>query len=109
MIVRIWRGQVATAENAERYQRHVTENVLPELTGIDGHRGAYVLRRETGGGTEFLVVTLWDSIDSVRAFAGDRVEAAVIEPEAQAVLSDFDDFVRHYEVAQGPASCGEPR
>jgi heme-degrading monooxygenase HmoA len=112
MIVRIWRGQVATAENVERYHRHVTENVLPELAGIAGHRGAYLLRRETasgGGGTEFLVVTLWDSIESVRAFAGDRVDGAVVEPEAKAVLSDFDDFVRHYEVAHGQPPCGESR
>ncbi len=110
MIVRIWRGQVATAENVEEYRRHVTGNVLPKLADIAGHRGAYLLQRGTEGGeTEFLVVTLWDSIEAVRAFAGDRVEAAVVEPEAEAVLSDFDDFVRHYEVAHGASSCGASR
>jgi hypothetical protein len=57
-----------------------------------------VLRRADGGRVEFLVMTLWDSMDAVRRFAGDNPEAAVVEPEARAVLSEYDNFVRHYEV-----------
>ena len=54
-----------------------------------------------GGRTEFLALTLWDSLDSIRTFAGDDPETAVVEPEARAVLAEFDDFARHYEVASG--------
>ncbi|MFI4988800.1 MAG: antibiotic biosynthesis monooxygenase family protein, partial [Alphaproteobacteria bacterium] len=70
MIVRIWRG-TARGENAEAYFRHVTETVFPSLTALDGHRGAYLLRRETAGGSEFLALTLWDSLAAIKAFAGD--------------------------------------
>jgi hypothetical protein len=51
-----------------------------------------------------VAVTLWDSLDSIRKFAGDAIDRAVVEPEARAVLSSFDDFVRHFEVAHG-APC----
>ena len=62
-----------------------------------------MLQRETAGRIEFLAVTLWESIEAVRAFAGKDVESAVVEPEAKAVLADFDSFVRHYDVVHGAA------
>ena len=98
MIARLWRG-VAEGGNADTYQRHATATVFPALRDIPGHRGAFLLRRATGERTEFLAVTLWDSIDAIRAFAGADAEKAVVEPEARAVLAEFDDFARHYEVA----------
>ena len=98
MIARLWRG-VAKGGNADAYQRHVTATVFPALRDIAGHRGAYLLRRATGERTEFLAVTLWDSIEAIQAFAGADAERAVVEPEARAVLADFDDVARHYAVA----------
>jgi heme-degrading monooxygenase HmoA len=98
MIARLWRGAASTSANADAYQRHVTMRVFPSLAAIQGHRGARVLRREHDGRVEFLVMTLWDSMEAVRRFAGDNPEAAIVEPEARAVLSDYDNFVRHYEV-----------
>jgi heme-degrading monooxygenase HmoA len=100
MVVRIWRGQ-ATREKAPAYYRHVTGKVFPELKGLAGHKGAYLLQRETAAGVEFLAVTLWESLAAIRAFAGEEAEAAVVEPAAQAVLADFDDFARHYELTYG--------
>jgi heme-degrading monooxygenase HmoA len=97
MIARLWRGQTDTAQG-DRYLSHVTERVLPKLQGIPGHRGAFVLRRPLEDRTEFLVMTLWDSLDAVRAFAGNDLEAAVVEPDAKAVLVEFDTFVQHYDV-----------
>lgn len=105
MIVRIWKGEALPAK-ADDYHRFVTEHVFSALTKLAGHRGAYLLRRETGAHVEFLAVTLWESIESIRAFAGDRIESAVVEPEARAVLTSFDDFVRHYEVAYGQSCSG---
>jgi heme-degrading monooxygenase HmoA len=97
MIARVWRG-AATKENADAYRRHATQNVFPELAGIDGHRGAFLLARESSGEVEFIALTLWDSIEAVKRFAGANPDVAVVEPEAKAVLSNFDDFVRHYDV-----------
>lgn len=97
MIARLWRGR-AKGANAAAYLRHFTETVTPELKTLAGHQGAWLLRREVEGETEFLVLTLWDSFDAIKSFAGSAVETAIVEPQARAVLSDFDDFARHYEV-----------
>lgn len=104
MIARIWRGTAATAR-AETYQTHFCAQVAPHLKKIAGHRGASLLRREVDGVTEFLAITLWESMESVRAFAGERPEVAIVEPEARAVLTDFDKVVHHYEVVHADASA----
>lgn len=98
MIVRLWRGW-APAATADQYQTHVTTAVFPKLRRIDGFAGARVLRRAAGHRVEFLVMTEWASWDAVRAFAGESPEVAVVEPEARAVLSDFDEHVQHFELA----------
>jgi heme-degrading monooxygenase HmoA len=98
MIVRMWRGQ-AEAANADAYQRFVTGHVFAGLPAIPGHRGAYLLKRPVGEEVEFIAVTLWESLDAIRGFAGDDIERAVVEPEARAVLSSFEDVVRHFELA----------
>ena len=98
MIARLWRGAAGNRADAEAYVRHVRANVAPALKAIPGYRELRLLRREEGGRTEFLVMTLWDTMDAIHRFAGEDAEHAVVEPEARAVLADCDDFVRHYEV-----------
>jgi heme-degrading monooxygenase HmoA len=103
MIARIWRGSAAIGK-ADAYYRHFTENVAPHLNEIAGHKGAYLLRREADGAVEFLAVTLWDSLEAIKKFAGSDPETAIVEPEAKAALSHFDEVVRHYEVAYSGAA-----
>lgn len=97
MIARIWRGTALSA-NAGAYHHHFTKNVAPHLTEIAGYRGAYLLRRDEGGEVEFLAVTLWDSMETIKGFTGPDPTVAVVEPEAQGALADFDNFATHYEV-----------
>ena len=61
------------------------------------------MRGKDNGEVEFLAVTLWDSIESVRVFAGQNPDVAIVEPEGRAALSTFDDFVRHYDIAYNDA------
>jgi hypothetical protein len=96
-VLRMWKGR-ATAAKAGDYVQHASENVFPEIRSIPGHRGAYLLRRSVGNTIEFLVLTLWASMDAVRGFAGPEPEKAVVEPAARAALSDFDETATHYEV-----------
>lgn len=103
MIARTWGGR-ATAANAGAYARHFENNVLPELKRLAGHRGAYLLRRESGGKVEFTAVTFWESRDSIKAFAGDDISKAHVEPEGRAALTDFDAQADHYEVVVSSVS-----
>jgi hypothetical protein len=97
MVLRMWKPR-STVENEGEYVQHATSRVFPALRAIEGHRGAYLLRRAVDGATEFVVLTLWESMAAVRRFAGAKPEKAVVEPEAQAVLTAFDDSVTHFEV-----------
>jgi len=98
MIARLWRGQ-ATSGNADAYAQHFSHTVTASLKTMAGHRGAWLLRRDADGHAEFLAMTLWESRQAIEAFTGPDIGKAIVEPEARAVLSAFDDFAHHYEVA----------
>ena len=103
MIVRSWRGET-TAANADEYAAHLRRAVLPELNGLDGFLGMYVLRRALSTGIEFRVLTLWESLRHVEAFAGEDTDAAVVPPAARALLQRLDEVVHHYDVLEAPES-----
>ncbi|MGH3405345.1 MAG: antibiotic biosynthesis monooxygenase [Streptosporangiaceae bacterium] len=103
MIMRYWRGW-ATPENADAYERVAREEVLPSFAARDlpGYRGSYLLRRPVGEDVEFAVIMIFDSIDAVRAFAGDDYEAAYVPASVREVLTRFDGRSAHYEVVVTP-------
>ena len=74
------------------------EAALPGYADVAGNRGGHKLRRPLGEVEEFCMVTLWDSMDAIRAFAGDNPEVAVFYPKDDAYLVSRDDRVAHYEV-----------
>lgn len=99
MISRHWRG-LARAAYAEDYVRHLRDETFPAIARLPGFVGASILRRDLPDGVEFLVVTRWDSLDSIRAFAGDDINVAVVPRHVQDMMADFDRTVSHYEVVQ---------
>ena len=103
MIARIWRGWT-TPENAEAYQRIVSQEVLPSIAARDlhGYHGAYLLRRRVDDEVEFATILLFDTLEQVRAFAGEDYEAAYVPPRARAVLARFDHRSAHYETLLRP-------
>jgi heme-degrading monooxygenase HmoA len=103
MIARHWRGWTAT-ENADAYQELLSGTVLPGLKKISGYRGGYVLRRETAGEVEFVVVNLFDSIAAVQQFAGADYAVAQFEPEARRLLAKVEPLACHYEVCVSTVS-----
>jgi hypothetical protein len=98
-IVRVWKGS-GTDAGVDGYCRdHFPNSVLPHLRSIHGFVGARVLTRAGRDETELVVATVWDSIDSVKAFAGENYEEAVVEPVVRELLNRFDDHVTHFTVA----------
>jgi len=97
MIARIWRGAVAQADG-DAYAEYMDGTGMAAYTKTPGNRGAWMLRRDVDGKTEFVMFTLWDSMESIRAFASDRPEVAVFYPEDDRYLVDRDETVAHYEV-----------
>jgi len=97
MIVRTWSAR-ATPDGAAAYHAYFERTLLPELLGLAGFAGGYLLKREADGVVELTTHTLWESLDAIRAFAGDAMDQSVVEPEARAVLLKFDTAVIHREV-----------
>jgi heme-degrading monooxygenase HmoA len=102
----MWRAS-STVDQAGEYIRHATQKVFPALRVIEGHRGAYLLRRAFDDYIELVVLTLWASMGAVRNFAGAEPEKAVIQPEARAVLANFDESVTHFEVIHSPEGAAK--
>ena len=103
MISRHWRG-LAKAARADAYVEHLQMEIFPEMRKLPGFRGASIMRRDrVERGVEFLIVSEWDNLDSIRAFAGEDVEASVVPQEVREMLIEFDQVVRHYEVVDGGA------
>lgn len=96
-VLRQWSARTTEAQ-LPKYLKHFSENVLSELRRVDGFLAATVSTRRTRDGAEIFVETTWRSLDSIRAFAGSDLEAAVVAPEAAALLTDFDRRVRHFEI-----------
>jgi len=97
MIARHWRGWTKLRD-AGAYEALLQRKVFPALRTIAGYRGGYMLRRDSGEEVEYVVINFFDSLEAVRAFAGEDYETAVFEPEAKALLSRFETKAVHYEV-----------
>lgn len=97
-IVRHWSARAMEAQ-LPKYLEHFSKSVLRELRRVPGYLGANVSVRHSGKEAEIFVETTWRSLEAIRAFAGEDIEAAVVAPEAAALLKDFDRRVRHTEIA----------
>jgi uncharacterized protein YciI len=97
-ILRRWSARTSEAL-LPKYLDYFSKNVLPELRRVNGYLAAAVSTHRTASHAGILVETSWRSLDSIRAFAGPDLEAAVVHPEAAALLTDFDRRVRHSELA----------
>jgi heme-degrading monooxygenase HmoA len=97
MIARTWRG-VTSTDDAPAYLAYLHRTGLAEYRQTEGNLGVLALRRVVKDRAEFLLVSLWDSADAIRRFAGDDIERAVFYPEDERFLVDRDDHVSHYEV-----------
>jgi len=98
VIARVWRGWTEV-EDADEYEAFVTETVFPDAEAeIPGLVDWEVLRREDGDRVEFATVARFDSWDAVEAFAGENYEQAHVPDRADALLADYEETVRHYEV-----------
>ena len=102
MIGRIWHGWT-TLENADRYEKLLKEEIFAGIAGRDvpGYKGIQLFRRPSDDGeVEFVTIMKFASWDAVKRFAGEDYEQAYVPPEAQEVLSRFDQSSQHYEIKE---------
>jgi heme-degrading monooxygenase HmoA len=99
-ILRIWRGATAR-ERGDEYVDYLNETGLRDYRETQGNLGAMLLRRDDGELARFTTLSLWSSLDDVRAFAGDDVERARFYPADDDFLVEREERVEHLEVVAG--------
>lgn len=97
MIARVWHGYTKP-EHADAYEAMLKPELLPGLSKVKGYVGSYLLRRVAGDQIEFITIMLWDSIESIRAVAGQDYEIDVIPEERRKYLAHYDAKSAHYEI-----------
>jgi heme-degrading monooxygenase HmoA len=97
MIARMWRGAVRR-EDGDAYARYMQATGIAGYARTPGNRAVLMLRRDVGDRCEFLMVSLWDSMAAVAAFAGPEPDKAVFYPDDDRFLVERDLTVQHYQV-----------
>ncbi len=106
-IARVWRGATPPSK-ADAYYEHLMKTGVPDARATPGNQGVFILRRVSDGQAEFLVLSLWESAEAVRQFAGERIERPVHYADDAQYLVDSEPTVRHYQVLQAPERMESP-
>jgi heme-degrading monooxygenase HmoA len=99
VIARMWRGWTRSWD-ADAYAEHLRQTAVPQCRQAPGNKAAYILRRGDGDCTEFAVLTLWQSLDAIRAFAGEDIEQSVPSPQDEIFLTGTQPAITHYELIE---------
>lgn len=100
MIARIWKGEVPLDRSDEYLQRMRTV-AIPDYRSTEGNKGAFALRRLHGDRAEFLMLTFWESLESIEAFAGGDISIAKYYDFDTEVLLEMAPNADHYEIYDG--------
>ncbi len=99
MISRHWKG-VAKPGEGDNYIEHLRTDTFPKLSKIKGFISASILKRRVDQATEFLIITVWESMEAIERFAGPSADVAVVPESVQAMMIEYDRTACHYEVVE---------
>jgi len=112
MLARTWRGATRAAD-ADRYLEYLRQTGLSAYAATAGNQGVLAFRRHVsapdGERAELLLVSLWDSEDAVRRFAGDDLTRARFYPEDDRYLIARDERADHFDVVHAVLPGRPPR
>src|SRR5262245_42058023 len=97
MIARIWHG-VTPSSKADQYLDYLNKTGIPDYRATEGNQGVFVMRKIEANRAHFLLLTLWESLDAIKRFAGPDFEKARYYPEDDEYLLEREPTVDHYEV-----------
>lgn len=96
-VMRTWQGRVSL-EKADDYQKFMRERAVPDYSSVAGLKHLFFQRRDEETCAHFLLVTVWDSMEAVKGFAGDNPEIAKYYPEDDDFLLEKEKYVNLYQV-----------
>jgi len=95
--MRLWHGEVAL-EKADEYQKFMIEKAAPDYSSVPGLLNLSFQRKDDADKANFLLMTIWDNIESVKKFSGDDVELAKYYPEDDAFLLSKEKYTTMYDI-----------
>ena len=101
MIARVWHG-ATKPEHADSYESMLKPELLPGLSKVPGYKGSYFLRRDLGHEVEFVTIIFLESLEALKAFAGENYQQSIIPEDRRQYLSKHDAQAAHYEVISRP-------
>jgi len=96
-IMRLWHGKVAV-EKADEYEKFMVERAVPDYSSVEGLLKLYFQRKDENAIAHFLLITIWDSLESVKNFAGTEPELAKYYPEDDYFLLEKEKYVSMYQI-----------
>src|SRR5688572_29604531 len=100
MIARLWHGAVPKAKAAD-YLDYMRTVAIPDYRSIAGNRGAWSLHREEGDVVHFQMLSFWDDVEAIKAFAGEDYDVAKYYDFDRDFLIELEPHVLHYELHDG--------
>lgn len=100
-IIRTWKGWTSL-KNAPIYEDMLINEVFPDVkrNGVEGLEKVSISTMEKNDEMEFFLVLQFDSLESVKMFAGDNYDVAYIPDNAKRVLSRYDETAQHYTLKE---------
>jgi heme-degrading monooxygenase HmoA len=95
VIIHVFRATIHPGKESE-FESFLRDTSIPIVSQQKGLVAQHVGKPQDSSSTEFLYVTVWEEVDSIKAFAGDRWQEAVTSPDEEHLLKDT--WIRHYEV-----------
>jgi len=97
-IARIWHGATPRSKRTE-YLAYLKRTGMKDYSDTPGNLGASILVRDDGDRTEFVIISLWKSMEAIKAFAGEDTDRARYYPEDSRFLLELEPKVKHYKIA----------
>jgi heme-degrading monooxygenase HmoA len=107
MIARVWYGKTPE-DKGESYLEVLKKTGVKSIQATEGNRGVLVLRRTVGETAQFVFISLWDSMEAIKKFAGPNPERAFYYPEDDQYLLEKSLTLDHFEVMVAPENVPEP-
>jgi heme-degrading monooxygenase HmoA len=99
-ILREWRAEIRRSKK-DAYVEYVRSTGIGDYLRTPGNLGAAVAVRDLDGTrSEIVTLSWWESLDAIRAFAGDPVDQARYYPKDSEYLLTQPETVLHYESSE---------
>ena len=97
MIIRVFRPTIHPGKESD-FEAFLRDTAIPLVSRQRGLVAQHVGKSGDPWSTEYVYVTVWEDVDSIRAFAGEGWQEAVITPDEEHLLSDT--WIAHYKVLE---------